>query len=308
MTADRQLVAETRLAVGIVGVGRAGSALGMALEGAGHRVLAVHAVSEASRSRAETFFPTAEVLEIAGVLAACDLVLLTVPDDVLPELADGLARTGAVRPGQFMLHASGRYGLAVLAALSAAGAVPLALHPAMTLTGTRVDVQRLSGCPFAVTAPQSLRPIADALVLEMGGEPLWVPEQSRTAYHAGLAHAANHLVTLIADAMDLLAGAGIEHPDRLLAPLVHAALDNVLRSGDAALTGPVSRGDAGTLAAHLSALSTSEVLPAYLAMARRTADRALASGRLSPDKGAKLLALLSSQPMEPGPPGQQGAG
>lgn len=292
------LMAESRLAVGIVGVGRAGTALGLALQAVGHRVMTVHAVSEASRERAETFFPDAEIADVTAVAAASELLLLTVPDDVLPDLVSGLAQTSGVRPGVFVVHASGRYGLAVLDPLTARGAVPLAIHPAMTLTGTRLDVQRLSGCPFGVTAPQPLRPIAEALVMEMGGEPLWVPDDARVAYHAALSHAANHLVTLIADAMDIATQAGIEHPDRLLAPLVGAALDNVLRSGDAALTGPVSRGDAGTLAAHLAVLAGSDVLPCYIAMARRTADRALASGRLSPQKGAKLLQLLANQQHE----------
>lgn len=283
----------SRLAVGVVGVGRAGTALGRALQQAGHRVLTVHAVSRASTERAEIAFPDAERSEIPAVFAASDLVLLTVPDDVLPGLVAGAAATGSVRPGQFVVHASGALGLDVLSPLTQRGALPLALHPAMTLTGTSVDAQRLLGCPYAVTTLEPLRPIAEALVVEMGGEPIWVPDEARPAYHAALSHAANHLVTLIADALDVLRAARIDEPARLLEPLTTAALDNVLRSGDAALTGPVSRGDAGTVAAHLAVLADSDVLPAYLAMARRTADRALASGRLDPAKGATLLALLA---------------
>ncbi len=287
--------AQSRLAVGVIGVGRAGTALGAALQQAGHRVMAVHAVSEASRDRAETWFPEAEVLDIVGVIAASDLVLFTVPDDVLAQMVAGVAASGAVRGGQIVLHASGRYGLGVLDPLTDLGCVPLALHPAMTLTGTSVDVQRLQGCPFGVTAPQELRPIAEALVVEMGGEPRWIPDAARIAYHAALSHASNHLVTLVADAAEVLRTVGVEDPARLLGPLVGATLDNVLRSGDAALTGPVARGDAGTLAAHLEVLAGSPVLPAYLAMARRTADRALASGRLSAQAGEPLLALLADR-------------
>jgi predicted short-subunit dehydrogenase-like oxidoreductase (DUF2520 family) len=292
--------ARSRLAIGVVGLGRAGAALAGALQQAGHRVLAVHARSAAGTERAEALFPTADQLDAPGVAAASDLVLLTVPDDALPGVAALLVDAGAVRPGQLVAHASGRYGLGVLQPLAAAGAVPLALHPAMTLTGTGLDVQRLQGCPFAVTAPEAVRPIAEALVVEMGGEPLWVPDGARPTYHAALSHASNHLVTLLADALDLLSSAGIEEPDRLLAPLVQASVDNVLRAGDAALTGPVSRGDASTVAAHLEVLADSPVQAAYLAMARRTADRALASGRLSPEAGGRLLALLAGQP--PGGP------
>jgi predicted short-subunit dehydrogenase-like oxidoreductase (DUF2520 family) len=293
--------ARSRLAIGVVGMGRAGAALAGALQQAGHRVMAIHARSTAGTDRAEALFPAADLLDVPGVAAASDLVLLTVPDDALPGVAALLVDAGAVRPGQLFAHASGRYGLGVLQPLAAAGAVPLALHPAMTLTGTGLDVQRLSGCPFAVTAPAAVRPIAEALVMEMGGEPLWVPDGARPIYHAALSHASNHLVTLLADALELLGSAGIERPDRLLAPLVQASVDNVLRAGDAALTGPVSRGDASTVAAHLEVLADSPVQAAYLAMARRTADRALASGRLSPEAGGRLLALLAGQP--PGGPG-----
>jgi predicted short-subunit dehydrogenase-like oxidoreductase (DUF2520 family) len=291
-----------RLAVGVVGAGRAGTALAAALQRAGHAVVAVHAVSQSSRERADTLLPQARLVPVEAVVAAADLLLLTVPDDVLPAVAAGIAATGAARPGQIVVHASGRYGLGVLDPLAAAGAIPLALHPAMTLTGTSIDLDRLVGCPFAITAPQDVRPIAEALVLQMGGEPVWVPEEARVRYHAALSHAANHLVTLVADALELLADAGVADGQRLLSPLVGAALDNVLRAGDAALTGPVSRGDAGTVAAHLEVLRDSPIRASYLAMARRTADRALASGRLSAERAAALLAILGGQgPAGPAP-------
>ncbi len=233
--------------------------------------------------------PPAQVLELA------DLVLLTVPDDALPSLVEGLAETGAVRPGQLLVHTSGRYGTSVLDPARRAGALPLALHPAMTFTGTEVDVQRLAGCSFGVTAPEELRLAAEALVIEMGGEPEWIAEENRPLYHAALALGANHLVTLVAQSMELLAKAGVERPDRMLGPLLGAALDNALRSGDAALTGPVARGDAGTVAAHVSELRrhAPAAVAGYLAMARTTADRALAHGLLKPELAEDLLGVLA---------------
>ncbi|NED29816.1 DUF2520 domain-containing protein, partial [Streptomyces anulatus] len=228
-----------RLTVGVVGAGRVGPALAASLQLAGHRPVAVSGVSDASRRRAAELLPDVPVVEPAEVLARAELVLLTVPDDVLPTLVEGLAETGAVRPGQLLVHTSGRYGARVLDPALRAGALPLALHPAMTFTGTAVDVQRLAGCSFGVTAPQELRLAAEALVIEMGGEPEWIAEESRPLYHAALALGANHLVTLVAQSMELLTKAGVAAPDRMLGPLLGAALDNALRSGDAALTGPV---------------------------------------------------------------------
>ncbi|THA25174.1 DUF2520 domain-containing protein [Streptomyces sp. RKND-216] len=291
-----------RLAVGVVGAGRVGSALAAALRQAGHRPVAASGVSDASRRRAETLLPGVPLVDPGEVLARSDLVLLTVPDDALPGLVTGLAGTGAVRPGQLLVHTSGRYGIDVLRPALQAGALPLALHPVMTFTGTPVDVQRLGGCSFGVTAPEELRLAAEALVIEMGGEPEWIAEEVRPLYHAALALGANHLVTLVAQSMELLREAGVGAPDRMLGPLLGAALDNALRSGDAALTGPVARGDAGTVAAHITELRAHapHAVAGYLAMARTTADRALAHGLLKPEHAEDLLDVLGASGNESG--------
>lgn len=269
-----------RLRTGIIGVGRAGGALGAALSRAGHTVIAAHAVSESSVERARTILPEAELLGVEEVVDKADLVLLAVPDDALP----ALARELPFHPGQFVVHCSGRYGTGVLEPARVRGALPLALHPAMTLTGTSLDVERLAGAPFGVTAP-ALRMAAEALVVEMGGEPIWIPEEARTLYHAALAHSANHLTTLVASGVELLQEAGVENSARLLGPLLQASLDNALRMGYPALTGPVVRGDASTVAAHVDVLAFDpQVQAAYIALARLTADRALGAGPAAPGR------------------------
>jgi predicted short-subunit dehydrogenase-like oxidoreductase (DUF2520 family) len=286
-----------RLTVGVVGVGRVGSALAVALSRAGHVVTAVSGVSDASRRRAADRLPSAAVEPADDVVRHAELVLLTVPDDALAQVVDGLAGVGAFRPGQIVLHTSGRHGLDVLRPATNAGALALALHPAMTFAGGAEDVERLVGTSFGVTAPEEYRAVGEALVVEMGGEPVWVPEDLRVLYHAALAWGANYLTTLVTTAADLLSQAGAERPDLLLAPLLGAALDNALRRGDAALTGPVSRGDAGTVAAHLDVLrrNAPEVVPAYVALARLTADRALRDGRLDAAGAAALLDTLADR-------------
>jgi predicted short-subunit dehydrogenase-like oxidoreductase (DUF2520 family) len=286
-----------RLAVGVVGAGRVGAALTAALALAGHRPVAASGVSDASRRRAEALLPGVPLVEPRAVLENADLVLLTVPDDALPDLVSGLAGTGAVRPGQLLVHTSGRFGASVLDPALRAGALPMALHPVMTFTGSPVDVQRLNGCTFGVTAPGELRMAAEALVIEMGAEPEWIEESARPLYHAALAIGANHLVTLVAQSMDLLRDAGVQEPGRMLGPLLGAALDNALRSGDAALTGPVARGDAGTVSAHLEELrrNAPETVASYVAMARATADRALANGMLKAEYAEALLGALADE-------------
>lgn len=287
-----------RLDVGIVGTGKVGAVLGSALRAAGHAVVAVSGVSDQSRERADTLLPGVPVVSVEEVVTRSQLVLLTVPDDALPGLIRGLAATGTFRPGQLVVHTSGRYGVAVLEPALRAGAIPLAIHPAMTFTGTSLDLTRLLDCCFGVTAHGPVLPVAQALVVEVGAEPVVIDEADRPLYHAALVHGSNYLITLVAQARQLLSTIGVAEPGRLLAPLLSAALDNSLRAGDAALTGPVARGDAGTVAAHIETIAervpdSPDVLATYLAMARATADRALVAGRLSPAQAADLLQALA---------------
>lgn len=299
-----------RLGVGVVGAGRVGAVLGSALRGAGHPVVAVSAISEASRERAATLLPGVPVLDIPEVVRRAELVLLAVPDDALADLVKGLADVGAWQAGQIVVHTSGRFGVGVLAPARSAGAIPLALHPAMTFTGTSLDLSRLVGCSFAVTAPAPVLPIGQALVVEIGGEPVVLEEEARGLYHAALAHGANHLVVLVAQAAQALADAGVTDPGRMLAPLLDAALDGALRAESptdpatgtrgpgaiSALTGPVRRGDAGTVREHGEALTAFaartgavDVVEGYRALARSAAGRALAAGLISASAAQDVL-------------------
>lgn len=290
-----------RFDVGIVGAGRVGAVLGAALARAGHVVTGVSAVSEASLERAATLLPGVPVRPVPQVVAGAHLVVLAVPDDALADLVAGLAATGTFTPGQLVLHTSGAHGISVFEPAAGSDIVPLALHPAMTFTGTALDLDRLTDCCFGVTTTDLARPLGEALVIEMGGDPVWVAEEDRVTYHAALAHGANHLVTLVAQSLQLLGEAGVVDPARVLEPLLSAALANALQRGDAALTGPVARGDAGTVAEHVAMLRTvaPDIRPTYLALARATAQRALLSGRLRADVAEPLLQLLAHEEDQP---------
>lgn len=286
-----------RLKVAIIGTGRVGSVLGAALARAGHPVIGATAISEISKLRAESLLPGVPIRSIDEVAKDADLLLLTVPDDALPDLVAGLAQTSAVSPGTFVVHTAGRFSDEVLDPLTKSGCLPIALHPVMTFTGTSIDLTRLAGCAFGVTAPDQLRAVADALVVEMGGEPTWVPRESRALYHAAISFGANNLMTLVNQSIDLLAQAGIVNPTNLVAPLFSAALDNALRSGDQTITGPVARADVATIRAHLTALAqvSPEVVPSYLALARLTANRAIESGSLDAPTAQRLLEVLANE-------------
>ena len=280
--------------IGVVGAGRVGAVLAAALRAAGHEIVAVAGESPASRARIAALLPDVHVDKPSAVARACDLLLLTVPDDMLENVANMLTASGAIRPGQLVVHTSGKHGLAALDPAAARAARVLAMHPAMTFTGTDVDLDRLRGCVFGVTATPETRSPAERIVADLGGTPIWVPEEKRTVYHAGLAHGANHLVTLVAQAMDLLRESGADDPAATLRPLLNASLDNALSYGDAALTGPIVRGDVNTVRAHLDDIADSApaTLDSYVAMARATAERAVLDGRLLPIRAASIERVL----------------
>ncbi|MGW3468006.1 Rossmann-like and DUF2520 domain-containing protein [Saccharopolyspora sp. NPDC000995] len=298
MAADRT---GPRLRVGVISAGRVGAVLGAALQRAGHQVVAVSAVSEASRRRAEELLPGVAVLPPDEVALQADLVLLAVPDDVIAGLARGLVATGSLRAGQILVHTCGAHGVDALAPAADVGVLTLALHPAMTFTGRSEDVERLANACMAVTASGADDAgwhVAEALTLELGMEPVRVPEESRRLYHAALTHGANHLITLVNECAELLRGAGIEIPDRVMAPILSASLDNALRLGDRAITGPVMRGDAGTVRAHLATLSGENpaTVASYRELAKRTAERAEEAGILHADGAAAVREALDEEP------------
>lgn len=280
---------------GVVGAGRVGTALGLALIRAGYQVTGICARSAASRDRAARVLPGVPVLDDPAVVAErADLLLLAVPDGAIAAIAAALAAGGHLRPGQVVAHLSGAHGLRALAAATAAGAVPLAIHPGMTFPGLTSDAENLTGAGYAVTARPADRPLAEELVTDLGGVPVWIADEDRTLYHAALVLGANNLVTLVAAAMEALGAAGVAEPGPVLAPLARAALENALRHGDAALTGPVRRADTGTLDAHVRALRERApgLLPAYLRFGLITARRARRAARAEADRLDEVVALL----------------
>lgn len=296
MTEPSNAAKPGRMSVGVVGAGRVGASIGASLRLAGHAVVGASGVSEASVTRIDTMLPGVPRLDVEEVVRRSELVFLAVPDDAIAKLVEGLAAVGAWRPGHLVAHCSGRLGLDAMAAATSAGAIPLAIHPAMTFTGTSLDLDRMVGATFAVTAPAAFLPIGQALVVEMGGEPVVLDDAARPLYHAALVHGANHVVTLVEQASSLLSAAGIDDPGRVLGPLVHASVEGALTEAPGAmstLTGPIVRGDARTVAAHLEALaSRPEAARAYRAMAQTTVDLALAAGRIGPADYAAVIAAL----------------
>lgn len=252
-----------RLAVGLVGAGRVGAVLGSALRAAGHEITGVWAATESARDRADALLPGVPVGDLAEVARQSDLVVVSVAEEDLPGTVALLAREGALHPGQILVHTA-RTGLEVLAPATALGVAGLAIRPTMTFTGTSLDLARLEGAAFLVTAPPAVLPIGQALVVEMGGEPVIVPDAARAACDAALTMVTEHLGALVLLARSVAARAGatatgedVDGPSRLVAHAARSALEAALTMRE--LDGPAARADLPALASHLAALDALDV-------------------------------------------------
>lgn len=222
-----------RLSVGIIGAGRVGPVLGAALAGAGHAIVGISAVSQESRDRAEVMLPDVPVLTVPEVIGLSELVVLAVPESELATLVAGLAATGTWRPGQLVAHTAPSLGIGVLEPATRAGAIPLALHPALAFTGTSVDLSRLRESYCAVTAPGPVQPIGQALAVELGCEPILIDDKDRPAYGEAVATATQFSVAIVGQAVELLRGIGVEAPGLVLSSLVRSSVDAALVGADA---------------------------------------------------------------------------
>ena len=224
----------------MVGAGRAGRAVAAALTRAGRTVELV------DRSGG----PADQAPRCRNV----DTVVLAVADDAIASLVQDLAGAGAFGPGQLVVHIAGSRGLEVLAPAAAAGAGVAAVHPAMALSGTAADADRLTGAAVGVTVGPGAEQAALDLAAAWGGRPVLLSPADRPRWHAALCIAANFAAATLLDGAGHLSALGVADPRGVLRPLVTAAVSSALDAGGAGLTGPAARGDAGTIGAHLGAL------------------------------------------------------
>jgi predicted short-subunit dehydrogenase-like oxidoreductase (DUF2520 family) len=229
-----------RLGVGIIGAGKVGPVIGAALAGAGHALTGITRATD--EERVEAILPGLPVLDSLEVVRRSELVIVAVPHDELSGLVSGLAELGAWQPGQLVLHTDAAYGTAVLAPAVGRGAIPLAVHPAITFTGTSMDLRLLANAYAAVTAPGAVLPIAQALAVELGCEPIVIDEEDRPAYAEAIAIATEFSRSIVAQAAGLLRSAGVPHPGSYLSSLLHSTLDHAL--AEAGSAGAGTAGDA----------------------------------------------------------------
>ncbi|GGY10457.1 Rossmann-like and DUF2520 domain-containing protein [Paludibacterium paludis] len=275
----------------IIGTGRVGRVLGRLSRG--HvRIGALCNRRLATSEEAAAFIGEGEPLDPAGPLPAADLWLLAVPDDAIAPVAQTLRPW--VRAGDTVFHASGASESALLGVLTERGALVASVHPALSFADPLRSLDAFSGTLCALEGDTRALPGLEDWVRAIGGRPFRLSPGGKAAYHAALSMAANYLVALNALAMKMASKAGVESgvAGELVGALMSQTLGNTLALGPAAaLTGPISRGDAGTVTRHLAAMADDAVVDgAYRAMGLATLE--LAEARLSREGAGALDALL----------------
>ena len=293
-----------RPTVGIIGPGRAGVGLALALALAGHEVLLYGRRKKAVPEPLTLTVGPADSPPPAWI-AQAGVVILAVRDDAIRFLAESLARTGAVRPDQVVLHLSGAQGQEALAPLLSSRAALGSLHPLQTIAAAERAPARLKGAWAAVEGMPRAVQAAEGLARALGLRPFHIPSEAKPIYHAGAVFASNYFVVVEAVAQRLLRLAGLSDAEawQALRPLVAGTFDNLTGQEPlAALTGPVARGDTATLRRHIERLSRDDAL-LYRALGRAALELAREQGM----DETTALAVADALATDPPPVLRQGA-
>ncbi len=281
--------------IGIVGAGAVGTALGVALSRAGWPI---HAVASRDAGRRERFRSLVKVnrafVDPEALVEEVELIILAVPDDVIGPLASGLRMYG----GQAMIHTSGAVGAEVLAPAMAAGTQIGSFHPLVAFADTERAVEALHGATIAIEADDQLAALLATMAQALGATPVRLASGSKAAYHAAAVLAAGGFVALLDAIAQLGRVAGLDEAGALAiyGPLIEGTLANARALGiRAALTGPITRGDVGTLRAHLDALRehAPDVLDLYIAAGSREIELAEGRGTLAPETATAMRGMLA---------------
>ncbi|KYH33928.1 Rossmann-like and DUF2520 domain-containing protein [Neomoorella mulderi] len=286
--------------IGIIGAGAVGTGMGILLRRRGYTIAGVASRTPASARRAAERLACPAFEGAVDVARRADVVFITTSDQAIGQVAASVAAQGGFRPGQTVIHMSGSLTSAVLDPARQAGALALSLHPLQSCADADRAVANLPGSVFSLEGDREALPLGKRLVTELGGEYFLISPEAKPLYHAAACVASNYLVSLIDLSRRLMQAAGME-PEmaaRALAPLIKGTLDNIDEKGiPQALTGPIARGDFGTVRDHLKAMETTvpELGELYRALGRYTAGLAGRKGSIDARKVALFGQILAAK-------------
>ena len=286
--------------IGIVGLGKVGTAMGYLLRKAGYPIVAIADMNPDALSQAQKFTGGRICATIPEVTREADAILITTTDDAIAPACRQLAAAGAILPGRKVIHCSGAGSLDLLEDARKAGAFVASIHPIQSFAHVEGAIENIPGSTFGITAVAEIREWAVDFVLDLDGVPFFVPDADKPLYHAAACIASNYLTTLLYMVEEIYLSLGLNREEAIRAfwPLVKGTIRNIEARGTAqALTGPIARGDLGTVARHIAALKARLpiLLETYRAMGLLTVDIALEKGTISRERAEGIKSLLRGE-------------
>ncbi|MFA5375312.1 MAG: DUF2520 domain-containing protein [Dehalococcoidia bacterium] len=290
----------SKLKIGFIGTGTTGTALAVQLSLKGYAVVAASDKTASSTQRFAEMVPNCRIYQKnQDVADNANLVFITSPDDVIAPIAASLKW----HSGHSVVHCSGAASLDILAPAREDGANTGAMHPLQTFAGVSQAIDNIPGSTFGIEADEPLFSTLRDMALALGGTWIKLGPGDKVLYHAAAVLSCNYLITLVKLATDLYKSFGVEpqQATQALMPLLQGTLNNISNIGiPECLTGPIARGDTGTIRKHISALeqSSSEALSTYLEMGLQTIPLALAKGKIDKKTADTLKTLLKEKQNE----------
>ena len=247
----------------IIGAGMVGTATGHLLKKAGYEIVAIADKSAAALQRAQSYTGGKTYRKPQEVLNEVDCILITTPDDIILSVCKDIALSPLIK-GKYVFHMSGAGGLDLLEPAKKAGAMIASIHPLQSFSSIDTAIQNIPSSYFGITADTKAKREAKTIVLALGGKPIYISSKQKALYHAAACVASNYLVSLLSVVESIYQSIGISEKDAKKAylPLIYGSLKNIELSGSIqALTGPIARGDSGTVQKHVDAINAH--LPQY---------------------------------------------
>ncbi len=280
--------------IGFIGAGTVGTALAARLNEKGYAVTAVYSRTSASAERLAAVVGKCQIHDSGqGVADAAEMVFITTPDAVIPQIAAQVKW----HPGQRVVHCSGADSLDVLTPATRSGALTGGFHPLQTFASITHAIENIPGSTFALEAEEPLLSTLREMAVALDGRWIALGPGDKVLYHAAAVFACNYLVTLVKMAADLWQTFGASAPQAVeaLLPLLRGTTNNLENVGlPNCLTGPIARGDSGTIEKHIAALKARapQLLLAYRELGRQTIPIALSKGRIDQAQAGNLAAIL----------------
>ena len=283
--------------IAIIGLGKVGTAVGYLLRNAGHEIAAIADRSPDALERGVQYTGGTAWTSPPQAAQAARSIFITTPDDIIRSVCEEIALGGGFTSGKRVVHMSGAGGLDLLKSAHNAGAETATIHPLQSFVDMEGVIRNIPGSTISITAEGEIREWAVRIVHDLGGTPFFVADKDKPLYHAAACMASNYLVTLMNLVKEMYRNLGMEENEAIRSfwPLVRGTIRNIEAGGtEQSLTGPIARGDIGTIQGHLKALGESmpHLLDLYREMGLFTVDIALGNKTLSTGRAEELTSLL----------------